>query len=141
MKMNKNLKRDYEYYNTTYECCVRSGGSDITKGGQYITRGGYGLMRAPVYEENNALTVGKIMKRALAILCGAIFVCCVLVIIAGFMLLGKTQVDNIGGMIYTFGYQMPVKTASLISTVSIFGGAIMAFTSLYLCDKLWYSAL
>ena len=141
MKMNKNFKRDYENYNTAYECCVRSGGSNITKGGQYITRGGYDLMGAPVYEEKDTLTIRKVMKRIFSVLCGISGIVCIAVVLFGFMLAGKTQVDNIGGMIYTMGYQIPVNVASWISTAGIFGGFLMGFTSFWLCDKLWDSSM
>ena len=134
--MKKNVKtRDYEYY-TPYECCVRSGGSGITRGGQDITRGGYGVMNS--YVEEDTLTVWKVFKRIIAFMCGIITFASVLLMLAGLWLVGDAiHVSNWGGEINILNYQISLNAAYGLSAICYFGGALLAYLFYHITERIW----
>lgn len=118
--------RECEY--NPYECCVESGG--------------YGIVGVPrTMTSTSESTVWKFIKRIFSVICGIIGFSFVVIAIAGLFLLGDTQVNEIGGIINTFGYQIPVNIAVWIGIASVFGGAMITYAFFYICDKIWYSAL
>lgn len=134
----KNVKtRDYEYY-TPYECCVKSGGSEIVRGGQYITRGGYGVMNSSVYVGDDTSTVWKVFKRIIAFMCGIITFASVLLVLAGLWLLGDAiHVSNWGGEINIINYQISLNAAYGVSFICYFGGALLAYVFYNITERIW----
>lgn len=134
----KNVKtRDYEYY-TPYECCVKSGGSNITRGGQYITRGGYGAMNSAVYVEDVTSTVWTVVKRIIAVMCGIITFASVLLALAGLLLVGDViHVSNWGGEINIFNYEISLNAAYGLSAICYFGGALLACVFYHITERIW----
>lgn len=134
----KNVKtRDYEYY-TPYECCVKSGGSEIVRGGQYITRGGYGVMNSSVYVGDDTSIVWKVFKRIIAFMCGIITFTSVLLFLAGLWLMGDAiHVSNWGGEISIFSYPISLNAAYGLSAICYFGGALLAAAFYHFTEKLW----
>lgn len=121
--MKKNQTRDYEYYRSDYECCVKSGS--------------YGL-NSTAYAEENTLKVWEVIKRCFAILCGIIGVAFFLLALAGMLLTGDAiHVSNWGGEVQILSYPISLNTAFGLGFACFFLGSLLGTLFVYITDKVW----